>query len=299
MPVQRTSANIPEFGQTFAAQQDPVRPDIQPAVQNFLAASQLKDARDGNALTAKLQQARLQMDQLKLDPEIAALKAQTGKDVAATELATRKEAGVRPETFDLSKPIGGNLTKDEASIRAELIKSRDAAQNKLSLLDQKAQLKIQKEAPKAKAALDNTVREFDNMIAEANAIKLDPSLEAATGKSSYIPSLLNEGKRNVGARIDTLKSKTLLNVLSAMKQLSSQGASGFGALSEKEGETIKNSISSLDTKQDMPQFQASLDRFIAEIQAKKDSYLNTYNSTYGEAAAPNDKKAALRAKLGL
>ena len=281
--AQRTVTNIPEFAQTVNAAQQTVRPEIQPAIQNFLAQQQISDARNHQALAAKLEQAKLGIQGLQNDSEIQNMRAklaETQRSNLATEGLKDKELGIERDKLSLLKP-------KETTEEKELAKRK---------------VKIAAEAPKAKGALDTTIREFDNMINEAKAIKADPGLEAATGKSSYIPGILNEGKRNVGARIDTLKAKTLLNVLSSLKQLSAQGASGFGSLSEKEGETIKNSISSLDTKQDTPAFLASLDRFINEIDAKKQSYINTYNSVYGDAQStdPNsDKKAALRAKLGL
>lgn len=278
--MQRTSANIPGYNEAASTQQDQVRPDIQPAVQNYLAAQQLSDGRNQNALLLKLQQAKQNISALQGDAEIQGMNtklAETQRSNMAGEDLKRKEIGLEEKKL-------GMLKAKESTEERELAKRK---------------VKLQAEAPKAKGALDNTVREFDNMIAEANAIKSDPGLESATGKSSYVPSLLNEGKRNVGARIETLKAKTLLNVLSSLKQLSAQGASGFGSLSEKEGETIKNSIASLDTKQDTPAFKASVDRFIAEIEAKKQSYLNTYNQIYGDESGGTDKKAQLRAKLGL
>lgn len=264
--AQRTAANIPDFAQTVAAQQAEVRPTIQPAVQNYLAAQQLTDARSHQALADKLKQAELNIQGLSADSDIQGLKTK----LAETQRSNQADEALKSRQLDLESKKLDILRNKETTEQKELAKR---------------QVKLKAEAPKAKGALDNTVREFDNMINEANAIKNDPGLEAATGKSSYIPGILNEGKRNVGARIDTLKAKTLLNVLSSLKQLSSQGASGFGSLSEKEGETLKNSIASLDTKQDTPAFKASIDRFIKEIEAKKQSYIDTYNSVYGDSGA--------------
>lgn len=278
--VARTNANIPGYSEAAAVQQESVRPDIQPAVQNYLAAQQLTDGRNQNALLLKLQQAKQNMAGLQGDAEIQALTAKN----AETQRSNMADESIKNKALGIEREKLGMLKAKESTEEKELAKRK---------------VKLQSEAPKAKGALDNTIREFDNMIAEANAIKSDPGLEMATGKSSYLPELMNEGKRNVGSRIETLKAKTLLNVLASLKQLSAQGASGFGSLSEKEGETIKNSIASLDTKQDSPQFKASIDRFIAEIEAKKQSYLNTFSSIYGDESAGTDKKAQLRAKLGL
>lgn len=278
--VQRTSANIPSFTETQNAQQDTERPSMQPAVNNYLAAQQLTDARNHNALAAKLKQAELGIQGLQSDAEIQGLRTK----LTETQRSNQADEALKSQALGIERDKLGLLKAKESTEEKELAKRK---------------VKLQAEAPKAKGALNSTIHEFDTMINEAKAIATDPGLAAATGKTSYIPGILNEGKRNVGARIDTLKAKTLLNVLASLKQLSSQGASGFGSLSEKEGETIKNSIASLDTKQDTPAFLASLNRFISEIESKKQSYMDTYNSVYGDIDPANDKKAALRAKLGL
>ncbi len=139
-----------------------------------------------------------------------------------------------------------------------------------------------KESKKVVAgSLNDTLHEYDNMINEAQAIKDDPSLGTATGMTSFMGAVPGTGAKRVAARLETLKAKTLLNVLGSMKQLSKTGASGFGQLSEIEGENIRNSVSTLDRKQSTADFTASLDRFIKEMQTKKQSLLDTFTTTYG------------------
>lgn len=146
-------------------------------------------------------------------------------------------------------------------------------------LDLRDKQKLEREKPKALGSLTNTLREYDNMISEAKAIKDDPSLPDATGliRTSFIPG---SGGKRVAARVETLKSKTLLNVLSSLKSLSANGASGFGALSLPEGEAIKSSISTLDRGLSTKDFQDSIDRFIAEMEARKDTLKSTFENTY-------------------
>lgn len=150
--------------------------------------------------------------------------------------------------------------------------------------------KLAQEKPKAAAGLRDTLREYDNMIMEAQAIKNDPSVGMATGLtklSSFIPGT---GSKRVAARLETLKSKTLLNVLSSLKTLSKTGASGFGQLSDKESETIKSSVSTLDRGLSKEDFQASIDRFVAEMEERKKTLQGTFDSTYGsdeESGAPD------------
>jgi hypothetical protein len=146
----------------------------------------------------------------------------------------------------------------------------------------KLKAKIDAERPKAIGSAKNTLREFDNMIDAAKSIRDDSALSSATGLFGGRTNV-SEGQRRIDANLDTLKAKTLLNVLASLKDLSKNGASGFGQLSELEGENIRNSISSLKRTQGTKDFQASLDRFINEMLQKKKSLVDTFNSTYGES----------------
>lgn len=154
-------------------------------------------------------------------------------------------------------------------------------------LPYKERIKREMEKPKALGSLTNTLREYDNMINEANAIKNDPSLSTATGMTSFTGSIPGTGAKNVSARLETLKAKTLLNVLGSLKQLSANGSSGFGQLSEQEGQAIRNSVSSFDRNQSTEAFQASIDRFVNEMKQRKQTLKDTYANTYGDPA-PND-----------
>lgn len=67
-----------------------------------------------------------------------------------------------------------------------------------------------------------------------------------------------QGVVDLRARLGTLASKTTLDKLAELKTLSSTGASGLGALSEKEAEFLRDSISSLDQGQSPAQLLDSL-----------------------------------------
>lgn len=166
----------------------------------------------------------------------------------------------------------------------------------------KDQAKIDAERPKAYGSLQNTLRAYDNMIKQIEELKKDPSLEMATGASAWTSNTVG-GPRRVGGKIKSLKAKVLLNVLSALKELSSTGASGFGNLSNIEGETIKNSIANLDPYQPTPDFRASLDQIVQEMQSSKEVLNNTFRDTYGMGGqggggtygTPQDVKTAISA----
>ena len=148
-------------------------------------------------------------------------------------------------------------------------------------LEARNRAKLNAEKPKALGSFKNTLREFDNMIKAAQSIKDDEALPSSTGLAAGRMKL-SEGQRRVDANLETLKAKTLLNVLASMKELSKTGASGFGQLSEIEGENLRNSISSLIRTQGTEDFKKSLDRFIAEMEAKKIDLQDTFATIYGD-----------------
>lgn len=171
--------------------------------------------------------------------------------------------------------------QESLDLRRQDLNSRQTEEQKLKARNQ---AKLDKERPKATASLSNTLREYDNMIAEAEAIKNDPGVEMATGASSFmgrLPGALSLGAKNPRARLETLKAKTLLNVLASLKELSATGASGFGQLSNIEGENLRNSISTLDPELGTQDFKDSIDRFIKEMRTRKGVLQGTFEDTYG------------------
>lgn len=75
----------------------------------------------------------------------------------------------------------------------------------------------------------------------------------ATGKVPYSQTADAEAQR------DNIAGQVAISMLQSLKALSSQGASGFGALSEKELELLKNSLGSLSPRQSHAQLDASLE----------------------------------------
>lgn len=118
--VQRTVFNPPSATEAFNAQQDQVRPDFQPAVQNYLAASQLQQARSHQGLADMLAQAHQNIESLKSQPEINDMISQTNLRNEQANLAGQKEQPVGADIFDTKKPINRPVTQHEATVRASL-----------------------------------------------------------------------------------------------------------------------------------------------------------------------------------
>lgn len=130
---------------------------------------------------------------------------------------------------------------------------------------------------------------------KANQIRKDASIDAASTSLNAIdhllkninyfgaiegrmPAGLNTGKREWAKNFDFLESKNVLNVLGEMKSQSRTGATGFGALNEKELAIIKNASMRLDKQLDEKTAAKYLNEMKASFQKIIDREQNGYES---------------------
>ncbi len=241
---------------------------------------------DEDLLSQEASKRRLMGEQTDLDirkaseSPTAAFNPTTGK----IEIVTGgKFAQERPQTMYQTVDAQGNVIGTPTSAKPVVIKPAQTEEEKLAARNQ---AKLDKEKPKALGGVRDSVKKYDSMIKEANDILNDPSLKYATGISSPLGSIPGTGAKRVAARLETLKSKTVLNTIGSLKSLSATGATGFGQLSDKEGQYLQNNITTLDKTQGTADFKNSLARFIKDAQESKNLLLDTYSNTYGEPYTP-------------
>lgn len=132
-------------------------------------------------------------------------------------------------------------TSQAASARAA-----EAAAAAQSLKNQAAEDKRNK----VKAAQADTISTYDDSIKRIDDLLRSPDVGTLGTYMGDAQALLpHTGARNARAALDTIRNRVLLDTISKLKALSATGASGFGALSNQEGEILKNSIASLDKAQ--------------------------------------------------
>jgi hypothetical protein len=66
--------------------------------------------------------------------------------------------------------------------------------------------------------------------------------------------------RGAKGRLDTIKGQIAIQAMAALKTLSSAGATGFGALSEKELGLLQGSIQTLTTSQSNADIMSAIDQ---------------------------------------
>lgn len=96
----------------------------------------------------------------------------------------------------------------------------------------------------------------------------------------------------LGQLLSPITSNIMLDKLAQLKQASANGSSGLGSLSNAEGETLRNSLGSVDQGQSGPQIIASLEGLRAKMKRSQSNLETAYTAAYPDptpaasAAAP-------------
>lgn len=148
-------------------------------------------------------------------PPITASKGEAPAGYRVSAYEPDKFGNIKPKGFE---PIPATERKAEAEMastaKAEALKSEGAIK-----------------------AAENTIKSIDHLTQN---IKYFGPIEGR------MPAGLNTGKREWAKNYDYLQASNILNVLREMKSQSSTGATGFGALNEKELAIIENAAMKLD-----------------------------------------------------
>lgn len=118
------------------------------------------------------------------------------------------------------------------------------------------------------------------MIEKAKSIQKNPDLWRDTGFAGLLPNLPGWEARNIDENIESLKSQVAMQMLSAMKELSANGASGLGNASNREYQGLQSSLASLSTRQSPAQFRRSLQRIIDHAETAKNRLGTSFKQSY-------------------
>lgn len=217
-----------------------------------------------------------------VDPtEITALSGLKKPEITAESRRMEVDPQVAAKLGLVGKP---SLTSSELAAVSKL-EGQKAAVDRFSERKETERLAgLKKSFPKAKGSYDSAILGYDTMIRLAKLIKNDPALGSATGGTFGIKGKLNftEGQRRVDANIQTLQSKGLLNVIQGLKELSATGATGFGPLSQSEGELLKASIANLKRTLGTKDFKKQVDALIEQAESSKGIVNRQFKTSYGD-----------------
>lgn len=156
----------------------------------------------------------------------------------------------QPKTQSLitSKPF--TFKKDDSIAEQRLAMDKQKFERETKELDKATQAK--REA--AIDAASTSLSAIDHLLKNKNYFG------AIEGR---MPAGLNTGKREWAKNYDFLESKNILNVLGDMKSQSRTGATGFGALNEKELAIIQNASMRLDKQLD----EKTAEKYLLEMKS--------------------------------
>jgi hypothetical protein len=129
---------------------------------------------------------------------------------------------------------------------------------------------------KAEQAKADTVQSYNESINAIDQVLTSPGANMLGTFTGDVAGLIpHSDTADAEKKLDVIKNQVLLNTISKLKALSATGASGFGSLSNQEGEILKNSIANLSTKQSNRQLIESLNTIKAQLQRSRDNIAGT------------------------
>lgn len=140
----------------------------------------------------------------------------------------------------------------------------------------------------ATQSYQNITNSMQRLAQNADALLKHPGLESNTGLSGVLGVYkATQPGRDAAAMLDTLKNKMVVSTLADLKRASANGSSGFGQLSDTEGQRLENYVVNLSRAQSLPQMQAALKDLKEFAQGATERYTQHYNSLYGNSKSPN------------
>lgn len=121
-----------------------------------------------------------------------------------------------------------------------------------------------------------------------------PGLERNTGWQGALGLGKVPGTEGHDAQVklDQLKSQQMIEVLKALKSESANGGSGFGQLSEREGDTLRGYIANLDKAQTLPSMKQALKDIQDWTKQSRSNFTEQFQNVYGSSPAPQQQQQA-------
>ena len=118
---------------------------------------------------------------------------------------------------------------------------------------------------KAQQAKEESVSAMNDSIGRIDDLLRDPAFSTVgTFGGDIVGQIPHTVAKDVRAKLDTISARSVIDVLSSLKSLSTNGSSGFGALSEKEGEILRNAAANLNPGQS----NAAIQKNLLELKSK-------------------------------
>lgn len=132
-------------------------------------------------------------------------------------------------------------------------------------------------------AYRNITSGYDRLYKNADELLNHPGLSLNTGLygAAHVYNATQNG-RDANASLETLKSKLVVDTLKSLKQSSSNGSSGFGSLSDREGQRLETLVANLSQSQSLPSMKKALSEIKAFASESHSNFDEQFKGTYGE-----------------
>ena len=147
-------------------------------------------------------------------------------------------------------------------------------------LPQKEVQKREAAYPKATAAISDVEDKSDKLVTELDRLIEHPGLSGMTGLISGRTPNITGPARQAQAIYDNIVSRGVVNVIAGLKQMSATGSTGFGQLSNQEGQMLKSTLGALSTTQDTKDVITGLKTLRDDVVGAKNRARQAYDSTY-------------------
>jgi hypothetical protein len=276
--VQHDAADLPSTALSGIAQAGAKAP-IMGTLRMTAAGRPERDTFTGTAEQLSSQQAREDTlgarEQARQD-RIAA-QGQAAKDRADLQAQAAKDRA------DLARLTAG-LHGSNADLQRDILQGKlDAAKEKDA--EKRHTADTAREA--ALASIDDTSSALDELLDPHGQLK--PGVGGAVGWDSVMSRIPGTSAADARARIDRLQSRLTIDLLGEMKRQSRTGASGFGALSEKELAVLQSAAARLGTSQSDESFRQALADVRKQLMGMRQRAAGaapTATPAPGQAAAP-------------
>lgn len=191
------------------------------------------------------------------------------------------------------------LAQQRVGLEAAGVDLHARSQRNEDLKTQRALSKDDRELAAAKAGdanhLNSINTNMDRMGQAASELLKDPGLPYNTGVwgALHVNALPGTAARDARARLETLKNKLVVDTMTALKEASATGSTGFGQLTEREGARLESMIANLDSAQSEEALRKQLKTIVDYAKQTKAMARQKYDSIYGgQQAAPSAAKPA-------
>lgn len=187
-----------------------------------------------------------------------------------------KQTGAMPSDLAGTIPgVGGGMPPPPTPPEGGVSGLTPAQQRELQFATAKEQAKqqskLQAALPEIKARKQEVVQQMESLKKEISDLREHPGLEYVTGArlgtetGKKTSALISQDAANAKALQDTIQGKIFTTVISQLKSLSATGATGLGALSNKEGDKLQNSYANLISTQDTDTYKKRLRDFESQV----------------------------------